>query len=151
MSTGTVYFISGHIDITEEEFNTHYRNRIDLALQNPFSTFVIGDAQGADTLAKNYLGSRIDKTRITIYTRRSPIQCSELVGFKIKGSFKNHTQKDAAMTRDSDEDILYIRPADIQKQLLEARGIKYDPNRLSGTEQNLNRRFRIRSGGNRRE
>ena len=138
------YFISGHIDLEEEEFNQYYKPFLDLAIQDSESRFVMGDATGADTLAREYLSSKIDIKRITIYTVKNPKKVKEpLNKFPIKGSFNNHEEKDKAMTLASDLDIAYIRSPEEQKKRLEARGIEYNPNRKSGTEKNLLRRKEI--------
>jgi hypothetical protein len=49
-----VNFISGHLDLTQAEFDLHYRYLIDQALEENQS-FVVGDARGADLLAQQYL------------------------------------------------------------------------------------------------
>lgn len=135
------YFISGHIDLDILEFDQYYKPVIDSLLLNENSQFVIGDAQGADTMAREYLANRIDKSRIKIYTLNIKKLKKILPEYTvIGGQFKNHDEKDAAMTNVSIDDIAYVRPADVQKNKLEARGITYDPNRLSGTEKNLLRR-----------
>ena len=105
-----IFFISGHIDLEEDEFNIHYKPKIDEALLNPQSRFVIGDARGADTMGKNYLTDRIDKTRIIIYTLRNPKKVKgDLSTYQLQGSFRNHEEKDSAMTRSSNVDIAWIR------------------------------------------
>ena len=39
-----VYFISGHRDLTQEEFDTHYAPLIDEIMRNDvFTEFVVGD------------------------------------------------------------------------------------------------------------
>lgn len=138
------YFISGHIDLEDDEFNQFYKPLLDVALEDPNSKFVMGDAQGADTLSREYLASKIDKKRITIYTVKNPKKVKDpLNQFPIQGSFNNHEEKDKAMTLASDLDIAYVRSSEEQKKRLEARGIQYDPNRKSGTEKNLLRRLEI--------
>lgn len=44
-----IYFISGHLDITEEEFNSHYVAMIDAAIESR-GHFVVGNARGSDTI-----------------------------------------------------------------------------------------------------
>ncbi|MEH2156970.1 hypothetical protein [Nostoc sp.] len=46
-----VNFISGHLDLTQAEFDHRYRFLIDNALKQNES-FVVGDALGADILAQ---------------------------------------------------------------------------------------------------
>ncbi len=53
------------------------------------------------------------------------------------GGFVNDNDRDARMTCDSTNDILWIRSAAQQKKIL---GAKYDPNYLSGTAKNMLRR-----------
>ena len=66
------YFISGHRDITEEEFNRLYKPEIIKALDKPDSAFVVGDYWGADKMAQTFLSEQIkDKTelykKVTVY------------------------------------------------------------------------------------
>lgn len=44
------YFISGHLDLTVEEFRVHYTPRIATAIAEEAS-FVVGDARGCDLMA----------------------------------------------------------------------------------------------------
>jgi len=47
-------FVSGHLDLTPEEFDVHYKPRID-EMVNRGCGFVVGDARGADLMAQQYL------------------------------------------------------------------------------------------------
>lgn len=51
-------FISGHGDVTPEEFVTNYKPLIDQALEDEVKEFVVGDFRGADLLAQNYLADK---------------------------------------------------------------------------------------------
>ena len=62
------------------------------------------------------------------------------VGFKTKGGFKSHNQKDKTMTINSSYDIAYVRSPEITKRML---GSKYDPKRKSGTQRNIERRAKL--------
>lgn len=126
------YFISGHLDISPEEFRTHYKPKIDSALAEG-AKFVVGDARGLDTLAQSYLKGKT--TQVTVYHMKKKA-FNNLGNFETKGGFKTNDDKDSAMTRDSDEDIAWVRPAEDQKKLY---GAKYRK-RVSGTEKNLTRR-----------
>lgn len=128
------YFISGHRDITNEEFEKIYVPIIDQIYEcedwNPY--FVIGDYFGVDAMAQGYLYEKIAKegrfcgqfNRVTVYHMHSfPRNCySEL--FNRKGGYKTDEERDAAMTRESDVDIAFVRPG----------------RRDSGTAQNVVRR-----------
>ena len=103
-----IAFISGHLDLTDAEFNTHYIPKIELAILKGDS-FVIGDAKGADTMAQLYLmDNAIDN--VTIYHMfTSPRNlCCQF--FNTKGGFKSDKERDSAMTAESDYDIAWVRP-----------------------------------------
>lgn len=102
---GIVYFISGHLDLTEEEFNLHYKPHIDEALKNN-SSFVIGDAKGADSLAQQYLADKIKN--VTIYHMFTTPR-NNIGNFKTIGGFVSDNQRDSQMTKDSDIDIAWVR------------------------------------------
>jgi hypothetical protein len=44
-------FVSGHLDLTEEELATHYRPRLDAAIAEGAS-FIVGDARGCDAIVQ---------------------------------------------------------------------------------------------------
>ena len=101
-----IYFISGHRDITPEEFNEHYVPAIDKALSEKKATFVIGDYHGVDFIAQKYLKNK--KADVIVYHMfESP---RENAGHPTLGGFKNDEERDAAMTEISDEDIAWVRP-----------------------------------------
>ncbi|KAK8121615.1 hypothetical protein PG984_010285 [Apiospora sp. TS-2023a] len=72
---GRVAMISGHIDLTPEEFARGYHAQLDAALARG-DTFIMGDAKGADELALAYLLAKDPATaaaiagRITVYASR---------------------------------------------------------------------------------
>lgn len=130
------YFISGHLDISEEEFTEHYKDHIDSALQEN-ATFVIGDAKGVDTLAQAYLFKN-NASNVTIYHMfKKPL--NNVGKFKTNGGYKNHNEKDSAMTYNSDIDIAWVRSVKEQKKLYGNKYVK----RKSGTEKNINRRKKL--------
>jgi hypothetical protein len=47
-------FVSGHLDLTPDEFEAHYRPAIDEALARG-EAFIAGDARGTDALTQKYL------------------------------------------------------------------------------------------------
>ena len=101
--TLNTYFISGHRDITENEFEYYYIPLINEALsENPNAKFIVGDCDGVDIMAQNYLVSIIDDiSRITVYcVGDTPKNInSELI--YIKNGFNNEREKDTAMTNAS--------------------------------------------------
>lgn len=125
------YFISGHLDITKNEFYLHYKKRIDFVLKQN-SSFVVGDAKGTDKFAQQYLKGK-SKNVIVYHMFKSP---RNNIGFKTKGGFRSDNSRDNAMTSTSDEDILWYRSPEEQK---EKYGKKYKC-RISGTQKNEIRR-----------
>ena len=113
------HFVSGHLTLTETEFQQHYQSALDQALANG-DAFVVGDARGADAMTQAYLHGKTDA--VTVYhmftsPRHNP-------GFKAIGGFQTDEARDTQMTHDSDSDIAWVRPG----------------RENSGTQKNLNRR-----------
>lgn len=120
------YFISGHRDLTENEFEYYYIPLIQEALsENPNAKFVIGDFDGCDIMAQNYLVNIIDDiANITVYcVGETPRNINPNIIY-IKNGFANDREKDIAMTNASFKDIALVR----------------DPKIWSGTGENILRR-----------
>jgi len=117
-----IYFISGHLDLTEEEFQTHYAHKILLAIKNGDS-FVVGDARGADTFAQEFLDMHDAFQNVVVFHMFDNPR-NNAGGFSTAGGFKNDKERDAAMTNNSDADIAWVRPG----------------REKSGTAKNLSRR-----------
>lgn len=128
------YFISGHRDITEEEFEINYKTAIDFALyENPNAKFVVGDYYGVDIMAQNYLLDMvgIEPDRVTVYHMfDEPRNKNEKVT-KTKGGFTTDEERDAAMTNASSKDIAFVR----------------DHTKISGTGSNILRRYLLKTFG----
>lgn len=112
-------FISGHLDLTIDEFNLHYAPLIEKEWEAG-SSFVVGDARGADVMAQERLGSL--GAQVTIYhmfasPRNNPC------GFPIVGGFVSDADRDIAMINASDRTLAWVRPG----------------REKSGTAQNLRR------------
>lgn len=150
--------ISGHIDISEAKFLQHYRTALDSAITDG-NSFVLANADGADALSLRYLLHHgVTPSRITIYLRAPPaargkhksrtacedgdaeadvVQRYWEEGFMVRSIVGSYTERDAAMTRESDYDILWLRPEEETRILY---GRKYRANRISGTQKNKERR-----------
>lgn len=124
------YFISGHRNVTQEEFNEHYTPRIIEALREGAS-FVIGDYHGVDTMAQLLLRKLKAENVVVYHMFDSPRNC---MGFERRGGFTSDSARDAAMTILSDEDILWVRPSVRQSV----------SGKLSGTEENERRRMLLK-------
>ncbi|PPJ52686.1 hypothetical protein CBER1_10831 [Cercospora berteroae] len=155
-----VAFISGHIDLPEEQFLEHYQTALDTAIA-AHDEFILSNAGGADSLALQYLLQHgVEPSRITIYFHTLPehrqknsnatmraidelrtadatLENYRKQGLNVQVINGWHTQRDAAMTAASDYDILWVR-SDEETKLLD--GQKYRPDRISGTQKNKNRR-----------
>lgn len=114
-----IAFVSGHLDLTQEEFEQHYCDQINDAI-TLHHTFVIGDAAGADKMAQ-YLIKALCGHAIIYHTHQTP---RNNAGFPTRGEYPSQTAKDAAMTAASDYDIAWVRPG----------------REKSGTARNLERR-----------
>lgn len=106
-----IAYISGHLDLTVNEFYEHYREAIDKAMLAGDS-FVIGDAIGVDWIAQTYLVATqlpIPADRLIIYhmLERPRHAYSE---YEWVGGFQSDEERDAAMTSISDYDIAWVRP-----------------------------------------
>ena len=124
------YFISGHRNLTENEFEFYYIPYINYILsENPNAKFIIGDCKGCDIMAQNYLVSIInDINNITVYcTGETPKYINEHI-IHVKNGFTDDREKDAEMTKNSFKDIAFVR----------------DSTQLTGTAENILRRFLIK-------
>lgn len=102
-----IAFISGHLNLTEEEFATHYKPKIDEAIARGDS-FSIGDARGCDSMAARYIHSLGQVERVTIYHMfLSPRNYVE--GAWKRGGYRSDDERDEAMTNHSDYDIAWVR------------------------------------------
>lgn len=126
------YFISGHRDISDVEFEFNYHALINLALyENRNAKFVVGDCEGADIKAQNYLLDilSIDPKRVTVYHMLDTPRNVNPKVVKLKGGFTSDDERDTAMTLASSKDIALVR--DIKKN--------------SGTAQNILRRHMLKT------
>lgn len=137
-------FPSGHVTLTSEEFDRHYRPLLLDAIAKDHR-FVIGSSAGTDTIVLDFLLSqKVDPSRITMYLfEKNPTkdqQCREkcaVFGIPLKHGFTSYTSRDAEMTGASDYDIAWVRPPEEAEKLL---GKDFNPNRVSGTQLNIERR-----------
>ena len=112
-----IYFVSGHRDLTKEEFDTHYVPLIDEIIRNDvFTEFVVGDWEGCDTMFINFLLEQVDYPPVTIYHveeeprikygGESVLNCENIYTTKLH----TYDECDARMTSDSKFDVAWIRP-----------------------------------------
>lgn len=137
------YFISGHRDLTKDEFRQYYIPVIEeIFSREHYPIFVIGDCEGVDSFAMDYIYYKHSiECVITIY-HMSDTPRHTPMGLKVKdfsrlsnkskvffvGGFTSDEERDAAMTRVSDYDIAFVKDN------------RWD----SGTAQNIKRRYEIK-------
>lgn len=106
------YFISGHGNITFEEWTENYKSLIDKALGEN-AHFILGDFKGTDVLSMEYLKDKtqnvtivhcFSKPRYKPDTFDLPSSC-----WKFEGGFKSDEERDMYMTQHSNEDIAWVR------------------------------------------
>lgn len=130
-----IYFISGHRDLSYEDFKKYYIPKIKEVIEmDPSAGFVVGDCDGVDKFAMNYI-FKYYIVPLTIYhmfdtPRNIPEGLSEnpeSEGVYFQRGFTSDEERDSAMTRDSDFDIAFVKDN------------RWD----SGTAQNIKRRHGI--------
>lgn len=106
MTGPIVAFVSGHLDLSDEEFTAHYLPRIaEVAAQG--GRFVVGDARGADLLFQRHaLGLGLAVTVFHMFERPR----HNVGDFPLVGGFPSDAARDAAMTAASTLDIAWVRP-----------------------------------------
>lgn len=130
------YFISGHRDLSQEDFDKYYVPAIEEVLHGDLGwDFIVGDCEGADLMAQEYLLRRGecftvyhtgDKPRNFVLPDSTEEELDRR-GISLRGGFNDDIEKDEAMTKDSEVDIAFI-----------GKG-----RWTSGTAQNILRRYEI--------
>lgn len=101
-----IAFVSGHRDITDDEFNIHYVPKLDKAILDGHQ-IVVGDYQGVDYLTQRYLSDKNYKNVIVYHMFIKPRYY--IAGFPTRGGYTSDEDRDSAMTRDSVYDIAWVR------------------------------------------
>lgn len=122
-----IYFISGHRDLTWEEFTLWYAPTISsIYYCDVDAHFILADCEGCDRMAQNYLSALgIPYSRIMIYHMHEEPSYLADGDWDTMPGYDNDIDRDTAMTRDSDKDIAFIR----------------EGKENSGTAQNILRRW----------
>jgi nudix-type nucleoside diphosphatase (YffH/AdpP family) len=102
---GTV-FVSGHLDLTREEFDAHYRDEL-VKHVDAGDSFIVGDAKGCDSMVQEFLAAR--KASVTVYHMFERPR-NNAGNFPTVGGFKSDNARDSAMTAASDDDLAWVRP-----------------------------------------
>ena len=137
-----VFFVSGHLDLTAEEFEREYVPQLEAALRDcKDASFVVGDAKGGDSMAQAWLATKGVRS-VRVFHKHGGPRCNKL-NWPTTSGFRTDEERDAALTAASTVDIAWARSVDEQKRLY---GDKYYP-RVSGTQKNLERRQRRQQQG----
>lgn len=121
------YFISGHRNITDNEFQK-YKDAFQKVLnETPDAMFLVGDYHGVDIMSQNCLIEEfnVNPSNITVYHMLDNPQNINPNITNTVGGFESDEERDAAMTANSFKDIAFVR----------------NHTELSGTAQNIMRRF----------
>lgn len=111
MKEKRVFFISGHRDITYNEYTKLYLSKIIECIDKYDAYFIMGDYEGVDIMAQNTLMSVLGhpQDKVTVYHMHDkPRNINPLITQTI-GGFKTDEERDYAMSANSDEDIAFVR------------------------------------------
>lgn len=105
------YFVSGHRDLTKEEFEEHYVPLIQKVIEEDIYTdFVVGDWEGCDTIFVKYMEEYYTDIVIHIfYVSSSRIKEGEFNEYCFR-ECDSYDECDSVMTLVSDFDIAWVRP-----------------------------------------
>jgi hypothetical protein len=103
-----IYFVSAPQDLTDEEFIDFYRDRLLAAIKDN-GLFYITDGRGADEKIARFLKNN-NADVVLYHIGYSPNR--NICQFSTKGGYRNEEERDRIMTRDSTQDILWIRAGD---------------------------------------
>lgn len=107
------YFVSGHRDLTQEEFDEHYALRIyQIIVEDSFAEFCVGDWEGCDSMFITYIEDNFVNITIHLYFVDKPHLClnHNSENHLILHNLNTYDECDASMTKNSDFDIAWIRP-----------------------------------------
>lgn len=121
---GGIAFVSGHLDLTDDEFLMHYSHAIIVALVSDH-LIVVGDSRGADFMTQQYVQKMGYTNRLRVFhmfhTPRNIVDGAKVMAC----GFESDDERDNAMTYHSDYDIAWVR----------------EGREKSGTAKNLQRRI----------
>lgn len=106
-----IFFISGHRDITSAEFNILYKPAIQKAIADYDAFFIMGDYEGADIMAQNYLVNELnyDINKITVFhIGNAPMNINPKIINRVP-NYGDDIARDSAMTKHSDYGIAFVR------------------------------------------
>ena len=111
-----VYLISGHRDLTDEEFRNYYADKIRKSnAEFPNCVYIVGDNPGCDKYAQDYLRKiGVSPARVIIYYRTATPPAN-IHKCETK-AFDTNNEKNIAMVNHSTHDIAWIRPGEVDSE-----------------------------------
>ena len=127
MKEKRIFFISGHRDITYNEYTRLYLPKIIECIDKYDAYFIMGDYEGVDIMAQNTLMGVLEYPidKVTVYHMGDKPRNVHPTIQQFVGGFRTDEERDYAMSANSDEDIAFIRCGRF----------------TSGTAQNICRRY----------
>ena len=101
-----IVMISGHTDITQEQFQKYYQPLIDEYVDKG-AKFIVGGAYGTDSMAQHYLATK--NVDVTVYDKGDQNNVHDPEKFNHLNGFPSYPKRDAAMTENSTVDIAFLR------------------------------------------
>jgi len=100
--------VTGHLDLTPEEFTEHYVPKLVQAAECGYS-FVVGDGPGCDDMTQRWFhATGIHPSRVVVYHMLVKPRC--YVGeFSTSGGYLTDAERDEAMARASDATVGWVR------------------------------------------
>lgn len=109
-----IVFVSGHLDLTKEEFEQHYVPELHHLVREG-CLFVVGDARGCDLFVQEWFdycfifgGAPLTVYHMLEKPRDHGFPTEEV--YPLVGGFQNDEERDAAMTAASTEDLAWVKP-----------------------------------------
>lgn len=107
-----VHFISGHGNLTFDEWLQYYKPLIDIALLNN-EGFILADFKGCDVITMEYLKDKTSDV-LVCHCYEKPRYFPDTLNllsatWQLKGGFLSDSDRDEYMTLNSDTDIAWVR------------------------------------------
>ena len=100
--------ITGPQWVGQNYFNHFYRPRIEAALCDPDLQFILGDADGVDTLAQQYLAQKNAHDRVTVYIRAGKTARLADKRFKVDATSTSFPARDMLMAESASKLIAVL-------------------------------------------
>lgn len=111
MKEKRIFFISGHRDITYNEYTRLYLPKIIECIDKYDAYFIMGDYEGVDIMAQNTLMGVLEYPidKVTVYHMGDKPRNVHPTIQQFVGGFRTDEERDYAMSAESHEDIAFVR------------------------------------------